>query len=268
MRSQWWMTGISALVLVACGTANTPDQNKVSGEAGGVSSSTTLPVPPGPQITPGVGNVAQELAELAKRPELQDEEVQATVQENSASPTLLLLLKESLELPYSGPDLDTLLAQEDPEDSVEPEAGEGSALEDQPLLTAQGLTKKKYAQSIAWGTVSHYFAEKKAPKYTLDWSYNGCSAPSPLKIGLTWKNAFFTSCNVHDFGYRNLPRLTNPLNWKYNRWRTDVALLKNTRAYCIATRTGATRVKCVAASLAYYVGVRKFAWPWWVKSYF
>jgi hypothetical protein len=191
---------------------------------GAPGNGATPPAPQatGTQATPAA-SVAEQIAAFARRPELQDADSQAILQAYAHEPLAL-------------------------------QAG-------QPGLSAQATGKAGYAQGVAWGSISHYAAERRSPDYSgLDWNYDGCSAPKGL--GLGYSDFFRPACNVHDFGYRNLPRLISIPYWPYNKSRTDLAFLNNMHALC-GTKSFWSRPACNAAATAYYVVVRDFGWAKW-----
>lgn len=190
------------------------------------------------------GTVAQQLAQLAQRPELQDADSQEILRQHPNDVLLLQGLKEAYGLPNEGLEAAALATQV------------GAA-----GLSAQASGKAGYAQSVAWGSVSNYNAERRSPNYSgLDWNYDGCSAPKGL--GLGYSSFFKASCNVHDFGYRNLPDLTSIPTWPYSKGRTDVAFLNNMRVQCGA-KGAWERPGCYAAATAYYTVVDEFGWAKW-----
>lgn len=111
-----------------------------------------------------------------------------------------------------------------------------------------------YIGRVAWGEVAAYDAEyaaqARAPFAGLDWSRNGCSAPTGL--GLGYRELFRPACNVHDFAYRNLGREARTAD---NRLRSDAALLRNLQTIC-RSLARAQRPGCLAAASAYVRAVR------------
>ncbi|GGM14607.1 phospholipase A2 [Deinococcus aerophilus] len=220
---------LGALALTSCGApgnGGTPPTPQAAGTQGTVPS------------------VAEQIAGFAQRPELQDAESQAILQTYAQEPLMLQALQEAYGLPNPGLNVEALALQ----------AG-------QPGLSAQATGKAGYAQGVAWGSISHYAAERRSPDYSgLDWNYDGCSAPKGL--GLGYSDFFRSACNVHDFGYRNLPKLTAIAYWPYNKSRTDLAFLNNMQGLCSA-KSFWSRPACNAAATAYYVVVRDFGWAKW-----
>ncbi|CAM3542388.1 phospholipase A2 [Deinococcus frigens] len=225
---------LGALVLTSCGSQ------------GGTASTPPVPVAITEAVATAGPSVAEQIAEFAARPELQDAESQAILKEYANDPLLLQGLKEAYGLPNEGLNAEALALQAGP--------AEG--------LSAQATGKAGYAQSVAWGSISHYFAERRSPNYSgLDWNYDGCSAPKGLGLGY---NTFFrNACNVHDFGYRNLPKLRPVAYWPYNKAMTDSAFLRNMRSLC-NTKSWYARPGCYAAAQAYYSAVNSaFGWLKW-----
>lgn len=210
------------------------------------SQGDTASTPPTPSVAAATAapTVAEQIAEFAARPELQDAESQTILRENADDPLLLQGLQEAYGLPNAGLDAEALALA----------AGD-------PGLSVQATGKAGYAQRVAWGSISHYAAERRSPDYSgLNWSYDGCSAPKGL--GLGYSDFFRSACNVHDFGYRNLPKLISIPYWPYNKARTDSAFLSNMRGLCNSKSLWA-RPGCYAAAQAYYVVVRDFGWAKW-----
>lgn len=225
---------LGALVLTSCGspggTATTPPA-PVAADAGTVATAEPT--------------VAEQIAEFARRPELQDAESQAILREHAGDALLLQGLKEAYGLPNAGLDAEALALQD----------GQGEG------ITAQATGKARYAQLVAWGSISHFYAEKRSPDYSgLNWSNDGCSVPKG--VGLGYSSFFRDACNVHDFGYRNLPKLRPVAYWSYNRARTDSAFLSNMRALC-GNKSWWARPGCYAAAQTYYSFVRDFGWAKW-----
>lgn len=204
----------------------------------------TASTPPTPAAATAGPTVAEQIAGFAGRPELQDAESQAILRENAKDPLLLQGLQEAYGLPNAGLDAEALARQ----------AGE-------PGIGAQASGKAGYAQRVAWGSISNYAAERRSPDYSgLDWRYDGCSAPRGL--GLGYSDFFRSACNVHDFGYRNLPKLISIPYWPYNKARTDSAFLSNMRGLCNSKSLWA-RPGCYAAAQAYYNAVDIGGWAKW-----
>ena len=223
---------LGTLILTSCGsqsgTAGTPPAPAASAE----------------QVTTNEPTVAEQIAAFAQRPELQDAESQAILKEYANDPLLLQGLKEAYGLPNEGLNAEALALQ----------AGH-------PGLSSQATGKAGYAQSVAWGSISHYAAERRSPNYSgLNWNYDGCSAPSGL--GLGYSDFFRSACNVHDFGYRNLPKLISIPYWPYNKARTDSAFLSNMRGQC-NSKSWYARPGCYAAAQAYYHAVDIGGWAKW-----
>lgn len=174
-------------------------------------------------------------APYAARPELQDAQSQAILARYGNDPGLLAALQEAYgERPtvLSYPQVSSVSAQD--------------------LFT----DRLNYIKRIGWGTVSNYNANYNAysgtnlPYTLLDWSRDGCSAPSGL--GLGYREDFRPACNVHDFGYRNLKL------WERtdaNRATTDDVFYTNMKAIC-AAKSWYARPACYSAAWAYYEGVR------------
>lgn len=220
---------MGAMLLTSCGP-----------QAGTAST----PPTPSAAVASAAPTVAEQLAELATRPELQDAESQAILREHANDPLLLQGLREAFGLPNEGLDAEALALQ----------AGD-------PGLSAQASGKAGYAQRVAWGSISHYAAERRSPDYSkLDWNYDGCSAPKGL--GLGYSSFFRSACNVHDFGYRNLPKLISIPYWPYNKARTDSAFLSNMRGLC-NSKSWYARPGCYAAAQAYYEVVSVGGWAKW-----
>ncbi|MCD0157317.1 phospholipase [Deinococcus sp. 14RED07] len=192
------------------------------------------------------GSVREQLAQLAQRPELQDADSQAILTANPDDPALLENLKRAYGLLPAQGDAAALTAEQ---------------LGDSAPLTAQATGKAGYAQTVAWGSVRNYRSQKASPRYSgLDWRSNGCSAPSGF--GLGYSETFRPACDVHDFGYRNLPDLTNKVTWPYNKTRTDNAFLDNMQAIC-AAKSLVKRPACYAAATAYHRVVLVAGWANW-----
>ncbi|WP_216318497.1 phospholipase A2 [Deinococcus aestuarii] len=174
-------------------------------------------------------------ASYASRPELQDVESQAILARYGNDPGLLAALQEA----YG----------ERPATFERPQA---------PLISGLDLAGDRlaYVKRIAWGTVPAYNAEYANQAGVnsvypgLDWTRDGCSAPDGL--GLGYREDFRPTCNVHDFGYRNLKVYERT---SANRLATDDAFYANMKTVC-AAKSWYTRPACYSAAYAYYQGVR------------
>lgn len=211
---------------------------------------TTTPSTPAPAPQVSSGSVAERIAEYAQRPELQSPEAQAFLRENGNDPLTL----DSLDRAYG--------VVTTPFDA---EAFTTQRLGAQDRLSEQATGKAGYAQSVAWGTYSNFLREKASPDYSgLIWTgYDGCSAPSGF--GLGYRTTFQPACFVHDFGYRNLPRLTAKWAWPYNKGRTDSAFLSNMRSIC-GDQPLYRRPDCYLAAQAYYKAVDVGGWKSWIDG--
>ena len=197
---------------------------------------------------PDTDSVAAQIAGYATRPELQDADSQAILKDHASDPLMLSALQEAYGQAAAPLDAAALAAQ----------------TSGQMPLSAQATGKAGYAQSVAWGSVSNYRYQKAHPRYSgLNWGSDGCSAPSGL--GLGYRDTFRPACDVHDFGYGNLPKLTGKLYWPYNKARTDSAFLSNMRAICGA-KSIFTRPACYVAAQAYYKAVDIGGWPAWIRN--
>ncbi|CAM4419264.1 phospholipase A2 [Deinococcus marmoris] len=225
---------LGTLVLTSCGS-----QGNTAG---------TPPTPAATNAGPGATTeptVAEQIAAFAQRPELQDADTQAILKAYANDPLLLQGLQEAYGLPNSGLNAEALALQMG-----------------QPGLSAQASGKAGYAQGVAWGSIAYHAAERRSPNYSgLNWNNDGCSAPRGL--GLGYSDFFRSACNVHDFGYRNLPKLISIPYWPYNKSRTDSAFLGNMRGLCNA-KSWYSRPACYAAAQAYYEVVSSaFGWTKW-----
>jgi Prokaryotic phospholipase A2 len=113
-----------------------------------------------------------------------------------------------------------------------------------------------YVKALAWGDMAGYEAAYADRANTpalypgLNWSRDGCSAPSGLDLG--YGEIFRPACNHHDFGYRNLKVLERTPE---NRETTDHAFYADMRAICGALPP-LRQPECGAAALIYESGVR------------
>lgn len=201
----------------------------------------TTPAPDQTGSTPAAEkSVAEQISEFAKRPELQDADSQAILRDHANDPIMLDSLKRAYGQETSTPNDAALAAQETGFNQMD--------------TLATG--KAGYAQSVAWGSYAHYRSEKASPNYSgLNWSSDGCSAPKGM--GLGYNDDFRPACDVHDFGYRNLPHLISIPYWPYNRLRTDMAFLRNMQTIC-AAKAWYKEPPCYAAATAYYTAVKNF----------
>ncbi len=182
------------------------------------------------------GNVPTGVAAYRNRPELQDGESQAILARYGDNPGLIAALQTA----YGERAAEVVQA------SVPAISG----------LSLEG-DRLAYVKSVGWGSVSNYNAQYAAysasgtlPYPGLDWSRDGCSAPSGL--GLGYREDFRPACNVHDFGYRNLKVYERTDG---NRKTTDEVFHGNMDIIC-AAKSWYKRPACYAASYAYYEGVR------------
>ncbi|GGO26979.1 phospholipase A2 [Deinococcus humi] len=186
------------------------------------------------QTTPGPATSAGVDA-YAERPELQDAGSQAILQRYGNDPGLLEALQEA----YG----------ERPTDLSLPTV---------PAITGLDVASDRlaYIKRTGWGSVGNYNSQYAAyagtglPYAGLDWSRDGCSAPSGL--GLGYREDFRPACNVHDFGYRNLKVYQRTDS---NRSTTDSAFYTNMKAIC-AAKSWYKRPACYSAAFAYYEAVR------------
>ena len=180
-------------------------------------------------------SVSQRVEAYRTRPELQDADSQAILAQYGRNPGLLLALQTAY--------------------GERPEVVKPSWV---PTLQGQGLTEDRlgYIKAVAWNSISNYdgqyagFVGTSLPFPDLDWNRNGCSAPDGL--GLGYMEDFRPACNVHDFGYRNLPL------WERtdaNRKATDENFHSNMDGLC-AAKKWYKRPACYSASFAYYEAVR------------
>lgn len=175
------------------------------------------------------------VSDYAARPELQDAGSQAILAQYYNDPGLLAALQEAY-----GERPSTL------------------SLPAAPPLTALDYASDRlaYIKRTGWGTVSNYnaqyntYATTSLPYTGLDWSRDGCSAPSGLGLGYT--EDFRPACNVHDFAYRNLKVYERT---DANRLTSDDAFYTNMKAIC-AAKSWYARPACYSAAYAYYEGVR------------
>lgn len=233
---------LAPLALAACGqgtrtpAAQTPAAQTPAAQA------------PAAQTPAPTGSVEAQLAAYAARPELQDEDSQAILREYASDPLLLQSLQRAYGDSSAPLNVEALAAEK-----------AGSA-----PLQSQASGRAGYAQSVAWGSVRHYRAEKASPNYSgLRWGSNGCSAPSGF--GLGYRDDFRPACDVHDFGYGNLPWLISKIYWPYNKARTDLAFLDNMEAIC-AAKSLLSRPACYAAANAYYHAVDIGGWKSWISN--
>lgn len=210
MHRSLWLSAV-ALTLAACSQGLSPVQQ------------------PGPSTSAA-------LADYAQRPELQDPESQAILSRYANDPGLLAALQEAYgERPQS--------------QFVAPALPPLSGLD----LASDRLN---YIKGVGWGSVAYYngqyaaYAGTTRPYPGLDWSRDGCSAPSGL--GLGYREDFRPACNVHDFGYRNLKVYQRTDS---NRKTTDEAFYSNMKGIC-AAKSWIKRPPCYSAAYAYYEAVR------------
>ncbi|GAA4021751.1 hypothetical protein GCM10022631_39940 [Deinococcus rubellus] len=171
----------------------------------------------------------------AERPELQDPQSQAILQRYGDDPGLLEALREA----YN-------------------EVPRQLSLPAVPALTGLDLSSDRlsYIKSVGWGNVPNYdrqYANQGSVNAVypgLDWSRDGCSAPTGLGLGYT--GDFRPACNVHDFGYRNLKVYQRT---DANRKTTDEAFYTNMKTICNA-KPWYKEPPCYAAAYAYYQAVR------------
>lgn len=177
---------------------------------------------------------ANSAASYASRPELQDAGSQAILARYANDPGLLQALQEAY--------------------------GERSAalsLPTAPALSGLDLISDRlaYIKRIGWGSIANYNSHYAAYAFTglpyagLDWTRDGCSAPSGLGLGYT--EDFRPACNVHDFGYRNLKVYERT---ETNRDTTDDAFYVNMKSICNA-KSWYKQPACYAAAYAYYEAV-------------
>ena len=113
-----------------------------------------------------------------------------------------------------------------------------------------------YVKALAWGSMTSYqaaYADQASANALypgLDWSRDGCSAPSGLDLG--YGEVFRPACNLHDFGYRNLKVFERTPE---NRETTDHAFYADMLVICGALPL-IRRPECHAAALIYESGVR------------
>jgi len=128
--------------------------------------------------------------------------------------------------------------------------------------TQSGPSEFDFVKRVAWGDVGQYmyYYDRRSTltqQYpNLDWSVDGCSAPL-TPANWQYNFVFINACNVHDFGYRNIPRYERT---EANRKLTDDAFLRNMRSEC-ARRGGPTSslyAACMYWAGLYYQGVRQF----------
>ncbi|AZI41749.1 phospholipase [Deinococcus psychrotolerans] len=173
------------------------------------------------------------LSPYAERPELQDAQSQAILQQYGDDAGLLAAMQEAY--------------NEVPRQLSLPAA---------PALTGLDLASDRlaYVKGVSWGSVAYYnvqYANRFSPAYPgLDFSRDGCSTPSGL--GLSYTEDFRPACNVHDFGYRNLKVFQRT---DANRRTTDEAFYTNMKGICNA-KPWYKEPPCYAAAYAYYQGVR------------
>lgn len=185
-----------------------------------------------PQTT---ASTATGIDAYAQRPELQDADSQAILEKYGNDPALLEALQEA----YG----------ERPTDLSLPHV---------PAITGLDLAGDRlaYIKRTGWGSVGNYNGQYAAYAFTgrpypgLDWTRDGCSAPSGL--GLGYREDFRPACNVHDFGYRNLKVYQRTDS---NRKTTDEAFYTNMKAIC-AAKSWYKRPACYSAAFAYYEAVR------------
>ncbi|MVN89133.1 phospholipase [Deinococcus sp. HMF7620] len=185
--------------------------------------------------------VGAQIAEYAKRPELQDATSQHILREQATDPILLLSLQQA----YG--------------DQPKSELGIETAAIPSHTLTAQNA-RLNYVKRVAWNSPSAYRAERARPSYAgLDWSNDGCSAPVNY---LGYNDVFHAACEVHDFGYRNLPRLTPRSEWDGLRGATDAVFLANMKVLCDGLSAWRTP-GCYAVASAYFAAVRARGGNYW-----
>lgn len=125
---------------------------------------------------------------------------------------------------------------------------------DPAVLSAQA--RLAYVKALAWGSMSAYeaaYADQASANTLypgLDWSRDGCSAPSGLDLG--YSEVFRPACNIHDFGYRNLKVLERTPE---NRETTDHAFYADMLVIC-QTLPWVRRPECCTAAFIYESGVR------------
>ena len=189
----------------------------------------------GQQSTIPQNSVSQHVEAYRNRPELQDADSQAILAQYGDNPELLSALQTAY--------------------GERPEVMRPAWV---PTLRGLGLTEDRlaYIKTVAWNSISNYDAQyagfigTSLPFPDLDWNRNGCSAPNGLGLGYT--EDFRPACNVHDFGYRNLPL------WERtdaNRKATDENFHSNMDSLC-AAKKWYKRPACYSASFAYYEAVR------------
>lgn len=217
---------------------------------------------------------------LANRPEVQEPEAVEALYENWQEPTFLA----ETEAPYydpespatppdgSGTELQALMIACDDPYALDCDPSPAPAPTPTPPVVSSSL---EYMKIVAWGSVDGYNQEY-ANRWNLsgrygpfpsmvDWDRNGCSVPDWSAItgvgSILWlyRNRFEPACNVHDFGYRNLPRI-EPGNG--NRQRTDDVFLGNMRNIC-HHRPWYQRPTCRMAAWSYHKFVRGFGWWFW-----
>ncbi|PYE55206.1 phospholipase A2 [Deinococcus yavapaiensis] len=178
---------------------------------------------------------SERAAFLAAQPELEDATSQAFIRMYGHDPEFLANVEQA----YGG-------------------ARVTATLPAQPRVRARDLASDRlaYIKSVAWGTVVNYdaqYANQAAVNVRypgLDWTRDGCSAPSGL--GLGYREDFRPACNVHDFGYRNLKVYERT---EANRKTTDDVFRVNMNAIC-AAKSWYARPACYSAAYAYYEAVR------------
>ena len=178
---------------------------------------------------------ANPASDYAARPELQDPQSQAILQQYEGDPGLIQALREAYnEVPRT------------------------LSLPAVPALRGLDLASDRlaYIKSVGWGNVPNYdgqYAQQASINLIypgLFWDRDGCSAPDGL--GLGYREEFRPACNVHDFGYRNLKVYQRTSE---NRETTDDAFYTNMKVICNA-KAWYKEPPCYVAAYAYFKAVR------------
>ncbi len=224
---------------------------------------------------------------LADRPETQEPEATEALYTNWQEPTFVAEAEASYyepESPATPPNGSPQAAQAlaIPIDCSDPYAIE--CVPDDPVAPGPPPPSEPavltYVKSVGWGTVDHYdheyifMSSGNTPFLNqLDWSRDGCSVPELITKARTnnlpitvaqgiinkYSERFRPACNVHDFGYRNIPRYQKT---EGNRARTDDVFLGNMRDIC-HHRPWYQRPICRIAAWSFHKVVRAFGWLNW-----
>ncbi|MGN9839208.1 phospholipase A2 [Nonomuraea sp. H19] len=126
------------------------------------------------------------------------------------------------------------------------------------LAMALQLTQDSQTSFDRWVKARVNRNTEAVKAYEFDWSSNGCSVPEDIKNADSWKLVFLIPCTRHDFGYRNVKKLSSTSSWKTFKKGVDSAFHGDMKRTCDRSFSGAKKIACKTVAYEFYAAVKLF----------